>query len=86
MGKQVHNRAGVTSSEDSGYKSDQTKFLSAANLYEDIKNKLNNSWDFKVKLDLLRKEEANKLRFWNLIYYFNEYHLPYEFILPYEDK
>ena len=24
--------------------------------------------------------------FWNLIYYFNEYHLPYEFILPYEDK
>ena len=21
-----------------------------------------------------------------MIYYFNEYHLPYEFILPYEDK
>ena len=27
-----------------------------------------------------------KQRFWNLIYYFNEYHLPYEFILPYECK
>ena len=23
--------------------------------------------------------------FWNLIYYFNDYLLPYDFILPYED-
>jgi len=40
------------------------------------------------KLDLghLRKDQSNTKRFWNLIYYFNEYHLPFEFILPYEDK
>jgi len=42
--------------------------------------------NFKVELNTLRMGEAGKQRFWNLIYYFNEYHLPYEFILPYEDK
>ena len=47
---------------------------------------LNKKWDFKVDLSLFRSEEQNKQRFWNLIYYFNEYHLPYEFVLPYEDK
>ena len=44
---------------------------------------LNETWNFEVKLDELRNEEG---RFWNMIYYFNEFHLPYEFILPYEDK
>lgn len=29
--------------------------------------------------------QSNKHIFWNLIYYFNEYQLPFEFILPYED-
>lgn len=40
---------------------------------------------FKVEMDALRGEDPyHKMRFWNLIYYFNEYHLPYEFILPYD--
>ena len=47
---------------------------------------MNDKWDFKVDLNLFRSKEKNKQRFWNLIYYFNEYHLPYEFVLPYEDK
>ena len=39
--------------------------------------------------NIIQNAEAKKSPeqlFWNLIYYFNEYHLPYEFILPYEDK
>ena len=44
------------------------------------------SQKFKANLNTLRADSAGKQRFWNLIYYFNEYHLPYEFILPYEDK
>ena len=47
---------------------------------------MNKRWDFKVDLKKLRADDINQRRFWNLIYYFNEYHLPYEFILPYEDK
>ena len=55
-------------------------------LYQNISQKLNTNWDFKVDLGRLRSDKLNQQRFWNLIYYFNEYHLPYEFILPYEDK
>ena len=39
-----------------------------------------------LRSDLFRGRESHEQLFWNLIYYFNEYHLPYEFILPYEDK
>lgn len=42
--------------------------------------------NFKVNLSEFRTNEFSSCLFWNLIYYFNEYHLPYEFILPYEDK
>lgn len=41
--------------------------------------------DFHIDLISLRTDFDVKTIFWNLIYYFNEYHLPYEFILPYED-
>jgi hypothetical protein len=37
----------------------------------------------KFEMDKIR-EENGKI-FWNLIYYFNDYHLPFEFLLPYED-
>jgi|LakMenEpi03Aug12_release.lakeMendotaPanAssembly.Ray.scaffolds.fasta_scaffold68207_7 hypothetical protein len=30
--------------------------------------------------------EDNDTIFWNCIYYFNEHGLPFDFILPYEDK
>ena len=40
----------------------------------------------KVDLEEFRSNKRNEVRFWNLIYYFNEYHLPFEFILPYQDK
>jgi hypothetical protein len=35
-----------------------------------------------VELKDLRKNYENL--FWNLVYYLNEYQLPFEFILPYE--
>ena len=35
-----------------------------------------------VELKDLRKNHENL--FWNLVYYLNEYQLPFEFILPYE--
>ena len=63
-----------------------TKFISAARLFDYLKFWLDEKVDFKVDLIDLRTNEKTKQIFWNLIYYFNEYHLPYEFILPYEDK
>jgi len=41
--------------------------------------------EFDVELEKLRKSESQKHLFWNMIYYFNEYLLPYDFILPYEN-
>ena len=38
-----------------------------------------------MKIDFEKMRESNKHIFWNLIYYFNDYHLPFEFLLPYED-
>ncbi len=60
--------------------------MSASNLYENIKRKFKDKWLWKLELSDLRSKEENEESFWNLIYYFNEYRLPYEFILPYEDK
>ena len=37
-----------------------------------------------VDLKDLRKNHENL--FWNLVYYLNEYQLPFEFILPYESN
>ena len=37
-----------------------------------------------VQLKDLRKNHENL--FWNLVYYLNEYQLPFEFILPYESN
>jgi hypothetical protein len=38
-----------------------------------------------MKIDINNLRTKNKQIFWNLIYYFNDYQLPFEFILPYED-
>ena len=69
------------------YHNVQTKFISAECLFNDVKERLD-SVDFHEELLELRTKDCWKVKaiFWNLIYYFNEYHLPYEFILPYEDK
>lgn len=40
------------------------------------------SEDMKVDFETLSQ---NKQIFWNLIYYFIDYGLPYDFLLPYED-
>ena len=85
IGKQVERSASKHLS-DAGYEEFETEFVSAADLCRDIWAKLTSKWDFKIDLDKLRREPNNAQRFWNLIYYFNEFHLPYEFILPYEDK
>ena len=63
----------------------KTEFISAEELFDDIKVFLFNSL-MKVDLEEFRSNKRNEVRFWNLIYYFNEYHLPFEFILPYQDK
>jgi hypothetical protein len=40
-----------------------------------------------MKIDVANTmRESNKHVFWNLIYYFNDYSLPFDFILPYEDN
>ena len=40
-----------------------------------------------MKIDVANTmRESNKHVFWNLIYYFNDYLLPFDFILPYEDN
>lgn len=38
-----------------------------------------------MKLDVVKMRSDNKNLFWNMIYYFNDYFLPFDFILPYED-
>ena len=38
-----------------------------------------------MNIDMINMRGANKHIFWNLVYYFNDYHLPFEFILPYEN-
>lgn len=38
-----------------------------------------------MKLDVVKMRTDNKNLFWNMIYYFNDYFLPFDFILPYED-
>ena len=38
-----------------------------------------------MKIDVATMREFNKQVFWNMIYYFNDYQLPFDFILPYED-
>ena len=38
-----------------------------------------------IELKVLRRDENENL-FWNLVYYLNEYQLPFEFILPYESN
>ena len=42
--------------------------------------------DLRVDLNEFRSRKEHTEKFWNLIYYFNEYHLPFEFILPYQNK
>ncbi|CDW84381.1 UNKNOWN [Stylonychia lemnae] len=38
-----------------------------------------------MKIDMCKMRQENKNLFWNIIYYFNDYSLPFDFILPYED-
>ena len=64
----------------------KTQFISAEHLFEKVKQWLDHKVDFHADLVDLRTNYDIMDIFWNLIYYFNEYHLPYEFILPYEDK
>jgi len=41
------------------------------------------SEDLKIDVEDIRVH--NKHIFWNMIYYFNDYQLPFDFILPYEE-
>ena len=65
------------------YYEENTVFISAEELHKWIEMIFLESEDMKIDMRLLR--EFNKQIFWNMIYYFNEYHLPFEFFLPYED-
>lgn len=58
-------------------------FISAEEMHRWIEVMFLESEDLKLEMDRLRQD--NKQMFWNLIYYFNDYHLPFEFVLPYED-
>lgn len=65
------------------YNEENTVFVSAEELHRWIELIFLESEDMKIDMRLIR--ECNKQIFWNLIYYFNEYQLPFEFFLPYED-
>ena len=41
--------------------------------------------DFKYDLEKFRNSDRRKYLFWNLVYYFNEHGLPFDFILPYQN-
>ncbi len=57
--------------------------MSAEALHKTIEQIFLSSEDLQINMAEMR--EYNKHLFWNLVYYFNDYHLPFEFILPYED-
>jgi len=82
IGKKVYRNIKIVKN----YTEVKTKFISAETLFEMVKEKLDEPGvDFHIDLISLRTDFDVRTIFWNLIYYFNEYHLPYEFILPYED-
>ena len=38
-----------------------------------------------MKIDIKELRDTNKQVFWNLVYYFNDYVLPFDFILLYDE-
>ena len=65
------------------YNEENTVFISAEELHRWVELVFLESEDMKIDMRMMR--EYNKQIFWNMVYYFNEYHLPFEFFLPYED-
>ena len=64
-------------------------FLSASRLLHEIVHlclytSKEKDYASQVPLKLLRKKHDHI--FWNIVYYLNEYQLPFEFILPYESE
>ena len=83
IGKKVNRNR----NKEFNYVDIKTQFISAEHLFDQVRAWLDDAKvDFHANLIDLRTSFDIKHIFWNLIYYFNEYHLPYEFILPYEDK
>lgn len=69
------------------YKSFSISFLSASSLVKEIEycgKFMNVEQQGQLPLKVLRQEKEQL--FWNLVYYLNEYQLPFEFILPYESN
>ena len=66
------------------YRDESTIFLSASHVLKYLEMNLFESDDLKLEIDGLRR--FNKQIFWNLLYYFQEYKLPFDFMLPYEDS
>ena len=73
------------------YKSLAKSFLSASSLLTEIEHICLYPYKLKEKEQIgqlllreLRKDHEHL--FWNLVYYLNEYQLPFEFILPYESN
>jgi hypothetical protein len=76
IGKKIRNLP-------NSYFDENTMFISAEELHKWIELMFLDSEDMKLEMEKIR--QFNKHLFWNLVYYFNDYHLPFEFILPYED-
>jgi hypothetical protein len=66
------------------YHEENTVFFSAEELHRLVEMLFLEADDMKIDMRLLR--EFNKQIFWNMVYYFNEFQLPFEFFLPYEDN
>ena len=77
IGKKLHKK------DDAGAKEIETAFISAEELFDNISHFMIEETQLKVNLNDFRSAKEHSQNFWNLIYYFNEYHLPFEFILPY---
>jgi molybdenum cofactor biosynthesis enzyme MoaA len=76
-----------TRSLKDSYYEENTVFLSAEDLHRWIEMLFFETLATgdELKLDMQMMRQVNKHLFWNLIYYFNEFQLPFEFFLPYED-
>lgn len=64
------------------YKEEEMLLIKAHHLKAKAEKILNENEYIKISNERLR---FNKDFFWNLIYYFNDFLLPYDFMLPYEE-
>jgi hypothetical protein len=74
--------------EVSAFKDEDTLFINPIVLRQYVEDRVDLDSSYRnaqqIKPEALR--DSNKNIYWNLVWYFAEFHLPYDFIVPYADN